>query len=91
MEHYFWRLEFEARDAPHVHMKLWIKDARIVGENTVEEIIKWVNKSITCVLPSAIKDPLIRKLVEDYQVNFAVLFSSAPPKIEIFYPLPKIP
>ena len=72
VEHYFWRLEFQARGAPHVHMKLWIKDAPIVGKNTVEEIIEWVNKRITCALPSAIKDPVVRKLVEDFQVHLQI-------------------
>ena len=57
--HFFWRLEFQARGAPHVHMKLWIEDAPIVGQSTVEEIIEWVEKRITCALPSAIMDPVV--------------------------------
>jgi len=27
IEDYFWRIEFQARGSPHVHMMLWIKDA----------------------------------------------------------------
>jgi len=37
--HWAWRLEYQARGAPHIHMKLWIKDAPIIGESSDEEVI----------------------------------------------------
>ena len=32
-----WRLEYQSRGAPHIHMKLWIKDAPIIGEEGVTD------------------------------------------------------
>ena len=48
--HYYWRLEILARGAPHIHMKLWIKDAPIIGVNSEEEILGFIRKHKSCSL-----------------------------------------
>ena len=50
VEHYFWRYEYQDRGAPHIHMKLWIKHAPILGETSDEEILNYINKYISCSL-----------------------------------------
>ena len=44
-------------------------DAKVLGENTEEEIREFVEKYITCRLPSATASPLLAKLVKDYQMH----------------------
>lgn len=45
---FFYRLEFQQRGSPHVHMLLWIKDALTAESNTAEEISEFVDKYVTC-------------------------------------------
>ena len=40
VEDYFWRIEYQARGAPHVHCILWIKNAPVLGRNSIEEMKK---------------------------------------------------
>lgn len=53
IEDYFYRIEFQQRGSPHVHMLVWIKDAPTVQENTYEEVAEFVDKYITCDAQSA--------------------------------------
>lgn len=69
VEHYFWRMEMQARGAPHIHCKLWIKDAPIVGKNTPEEIMAFIEKYITCQLPNQTTCPQLFELVTRYQLH----------------------
>jgi hypothetical protein len=48
---YFWRLEYQARGAPHIHMKIWVKKAPIFGVSTNEEVLNFIKKYITCSIP----------------------------------------
>jgi len=63
--HYYWRLEIQARGAPHIHMKLWIKDAPIIGVNSEEEILGFIRKHISCSL--AEDNPELNELVLRFQ------------------------
>ena len=42
VEHYFIRLEYQARGAGHYHFLLWIKDAPVVGKSSEEDIADFV-------------------------------------------------
>lgn len=53
IEDYFYRIEFQQRGSPHVHMLVWIKDAPTVQKNTYEEVAEFVDKYITCDAQSA--------------------------------------
>ena len=48
---YFWRLEYQARGAPHIHMKIWVEKAPIFGVSTNEEVLNFIKKYITCSIP----------------------------------------
>ena len=45
---YFFRVEFQQRGSPHIHMLVWIKDAPQYGENSDDEITDFTDKFITC-------------------------------------------
>ena len=69
VEDFFWRIEYQARGAPHVHCVLWIKDAPILGKNTPEEVKWYINKVCTCTKPDATKSPTLSQLVSQFQVH----------------------
>uniref|UniRef100_A0A914VPN6 ATP-dependent DNA helicase n=1 Tax=Plectus sambesii TaxID=2011161 RepID=A0A914VPN6_9BILA len=69
VEYYFWRIEYQARGAPHIHMKLWVKGAPVVGEASDEEVLKFVTKYITCRSPSPVTSPDLYRLVMDNQMH----------------------
>jgi len=66
---FFWRIEYQARGAPHVHCVLWIKDAPVLGTNTPEEVRQYIDKVCTCANPPAATSPTLHKLVSQFQVH----------------------
>jgi ATP-dependent DNA helicase PIF1 len=64
---HFWRIEYQARGAPHVHCVLWIKDAPILGVNSTDEVKQYINKIVTCQLPDSIASPTLHDLVHRFQ------------------------
>ncbi|KAA0701445.1 ATP-dependent DNA helicase PIF1 [Triplophysa tibetana] len=49
---YFYRVEFQQRGSPHVHCLFWIENAPVIDKNTDEEVIQFIDKYVTCELPS---------------------------------------
>ena len=45
---FFYRVEFQQRDSPHIHMLVWIENAPTLEKNSEEEIVQFVDKHITC-------------------------------------------
>jgi hypothetical protein len=45
---YYYRIEFQHRGSPHIHMVLWIDGAPIYNNFNSEECIKFIDKFITC-------------------------------------------
>lgn len=45
---FFYRVEFQQRGSPHIHLLLWIEYAPIYGKATNEEIQNIVDKHATC-------------------------------------------
>ena len=66
---YFWRVEYQARGAPHVHCVLWIKDAPVLGKNTEAEVKQYIDCVVTCTRPNGADDPTLADLVERFQVH----------------------
>ena len=49
MKDYFYRVEFQQRGSPHIHMLAWIEDAPKFAENREEEdIIEYIDKVASC-------------------------------------------
>ncbi|XP_055088458.1 uncharacterized protein LOC117393626, partial [Periophthalmus magnuspinnatus] len=61
---YFYRVEFQQRGSPHVHCLFWIENAPKLGVNTDEEVVQFVDKYVTCELPS---DPDLLEKVTSVQ------------------------
>lgn len=49
---YFYRVEFQQRGSPHVHCLFWIENAPLIDKNSDEEVIQFIDKYVTCELPS---------------------------------------
>ncbi|KAJ8017840.1 hypothetical protein HOLleu_44503 [Holothuria leucospilota] len=48
---YFYRVEFQQRGSPHIHMLAWIKDAPQYGSATNEQVVSFVDKYVLCNKP----------------------------------------
>ena len=45
---FFYKIEFQMRGSPHVHMLLWIKDAPKIGQNDVKKILEFIDNHVSC-------------------------------------------
>ncbi|XP_062602358.1 uncharacterized protein LOC134264070, partial [Saccostrea cucullata] len=45
---FFYRIEFQQRGSPHVHMIVWIENAPKYHENTEQEIVNYVDNYLKC-------------------------------------------
>ena len=59
---HFWRIEYQARGAPHVHCVLWIKDTPVLGRNTPEEVEAFIERHVTCSKPDPVDSPTLSNL-----------------------------
>ncbi|KAG7465590.1 hypothetical protein JOB18_040958 [Solea senegalensis] len=66
---YFYRVEFQARGSPHIHMLVWIKDAPVLGECMDEDVYRFVDRYISCEKPDPDVDPELLKIVSEVQVH----------------------
>ena len=48
LKDFFYRVEFQQRGSPHIHMLVLIENAPTKENNLVEEIVEFVDKHITC-------------------------------------------
>ena len=69
VQDFFWKIEYQARGAPHVHLVLWIKDAPILGRNSMEEVKQYIQKIVTCSKPSENDSPTLSSLVSQFQMH----------------------
>ena len=45
---YFYRVEFQQRGSPHIHMLVWIENSPTLETNSEGEIVQFVDKYLTC-------------------------------------------
>ena len=48
---FFWKKEYQACDAPHYHVLLWVENAPVIGKDSDSVVLKWIQKCITCRIP----------------------------------------
>ena len=60
-----YRIEFQQRGSPHAHMLIWIQDAPQVKDSDAKEVSQFVDKYITCSVPS--DDDELAELVKTVQ------------------------
>lgn len=45
---FFYRVEFQQRGSPHIHMLLWVQNAPIFDDDTDKTVASYIDKYITC-------------------------------------------
>ena len=45
---YFYRVEFQQRGSPHIHMLVWVENAPTLETNSEDEIVQFVDQYLTC-------------------------------------------
>ena len=48
---WFYRVEYQQRGSPHVHMLIWLEDAPLFGVDKDEDVSSFIDKIITCRKP----------------------------------------
>ncbi len=69
VQDHFWRLEYQARGAPHVHCVLWIKDAPILGNSSIADVKSYIEKVVTCAKPDKNISPRLEALTSKFQTH----------------------
>ena len=67
--HHFVKKEYQARGAPHYHVLLWIENAPVIGINSDDEVLQWIQERITCRIPDQASNPELHWLVTKYQTH----------------------
>jgi hypothetical protein len=44
----FYRVEFQNRGSPHIHMLLWVENAPVYGKSSDEDILQYIDKHVSC-------------------------------------------
>ena len=58
---WFYRVEYQQRGSPHIHMLIWLENAPVFSVDKDEEVIAFIDQIITCNKPD--NDPKLLELV----------------------------
>ena len=47
---YFYRVEFQQRGSPHIHILIWIEGAPVFKQDSNEDIVQFIDKYVSCSL-----------------------------------------
>lgn len=87
---YFYRVEFQQRGSPHIHGLFWVKGAPQYERSCNEDIVKFVDKYITCFKPNSSNE--MEDLINLQTHRHAKTCKKARQKICRFnFPLPPMP
>ncbi|XP_052690977.1 uncharacterized protein LOC128168860 [Crassostrea angulata] len=64
---YFVRVEFQQRGSPHMHCLYWVDDAPKFGKDSDERVCEFIDKYVTCSLPSEDDEKELRQSVLSVQ------------------------
>ncbi|XP_065942854.1 uncharacterized protein [Magallana gigas] len=53
---FFQRVEFQQRGSPHMHCLYWVENAPKLDENGEEEVCNFIDKYVSCAIPSDYED-----------------------------------
>jgi hypothetical protein len=48
---WFYMVEYQQRDSPHIHMLIWLENAPVFGVDKDEDVIAFIDQIITCSKP----------------------------------------
>ncbi|XP_062580136.1 uncharacterized protein LOC134242119 [Saccostrea cucullata] len=60
---FFQRVEFQQRGSPHMHCLYWVENAPRLEENGEKAVCDFIDKHVTCEVPSENDDPVLRSIV----------------------------
>ena len=60
---YFQRVEFQQRGSPHMHCLYWVQDAPKLDEDGEDAVCNFIDKYISCAVPSENEDMELREIV----------------------------
>ena len=49
---WFYRVEYQQRGSPHIHMLIWLENAPTFGVDFDGDVVKFIDKIITCEKPT---------------------------------------
>ena len=55
---WFYRVEYQQRGSPHIHMLIWLENAPTFGEDSDCDVVSFIDKIITCEKPTENPDLL---------------------------------
>ena len=98
IEDWCYRVEFQQRGSPHIHMLLWIEGAPKFGQDSDEVVCTFVDKIISCLKPDggSVLDELVGRQVHNHSFTCKKKFQKQcrfnfpqPPmrNTQILYPL----
>ena len=61
---YFYRVEFQAWGAPHVHFLVWIEEAQRLSTHSNEQVISFMDRYVSGILSNECEDPELNELVK---------------------------
>ena len=64
---YIIRVEFQQRGSPHVHCLFWIQGAPKLGEQSDDDVKKFIDAHISCHIPGSNNNSSLRTLVDELQ------------------------
>ena len=64
---HFYRVEFQQRGSPHMHCLFWVKDAPKLSEDDPSAVCDFIDRYVTCKLPSKSGDSELHDIVSSVQ------------------------
>ncbi|XP_034322352.2 uncharacterized protein [Magallana gigas] len=64
---YFVRVEFQQRGSPHMHCLYWVEDAPKLAKDSEESVCEFIDKYVSCSLPSEEDEQELRQAVLNVQ------------------------
>ena len=58
---WFYRVDYQQRGSPHIHMLIWLEGAPVYGCDGDDEVTSFIDEIITCKMPNS--DPELGLLV----------------------------
>ena len=85
---YFYRVEFQQRGSPHIHMLVWVENAPKLDTNTEDEIVQFVDQYLTC---SAEKNETLELVKLQTHKHSRTCRKKGKPLCRFGFPLPPLP
>ena len=85
---YFYRVEFQQRGSPHIHMLVWVENAPTLDNNSEGEIVQFVDQYLTC---SAEKEETLELVKLQTHKHSRTCRKKGKPICRFGFPLPPLP